>query len=143
MKPTRATTGATTTRHRVVTVTRGTTPDGRQGYAARCEEPNCGALTFGGFPSRTAARRALLGHEEAEPAVPDTGHAAEVPDRIRERSVRVPVQLVLSPQEVLMTAHLTAGEYEECISAAEAAWRIKVDAIRLRRLPIPGGGDAA
>lgn len=49
-------------RHKVVTVPRGTTDDGAQGYAARCED--CTAITFGGFTSRSTARAALDGHEE-------------------------------------------------------------------------------
>ncbi|WP_102509081.1 hypothetical protein [Sanguibacter massiliensis] len=48
--------------HKVVTMERGTTDEGRQGYAARCE--TCGTLTFGGAESRTAARRALDGTHE-------------------------------------------------------------------------------
>lgn len=50
--------------HKVVTVRRGTDAEGRAGFAARCEEPGCGAITFGGFPSRSAARRELDGHEK-------------------------------------------------------------------------------
>lgn len=49
--------------HKVVTVERGTDAEGRPGYAARCETPGCGEITFGGFPSRAAARRELEGHE--------------------------------------------------------------------------------
>lgn len=45
--------------HRVATFRRG------NGYAAACEQPNCGALTFGGFPTRTDARNALRDHENA------------------------------------------------------------------------------
>lgn len=52
-----------TERHRVVTVERGTNAEGRPGYAARCETAGCDAITFGGFPSRSAARRELDGHE--------------------------------------------------------------------------------
>lgn len=50
-------------RHKVVTVERGTTADGRRGFAARCETEGCGEITFGGFVSRTAARAALAGHD--------------------------------------------------------------------------------
>jgi len=50
--------------HDVVTVRRGKTDEGRPGYAARCEIPGCGAVTFAGFATRTAARDALHGHEE-------------------------------------------------------------------------------
>lgn len=53
--------------HKVVTVERGTWEDSagrsRQGFAARCEGAGCGAITFGGFESRSAAREALHGHE--------------------------------------------------------------------------------
>lgn len=45
--------------HEVVTVERGTTWDGKPGFAARCD--TCGAITFGGAPSRRAAREALDG----------------------------------------------------------------------------------
>ncbi|PPF83773.1 hypothetical protein C5E07_09780 [Pseudoclavibacter sp. RFBJ3] len=34
------------------------------GFMARCLD--CTAITFGGFPTRTAARAALAGHEEQE-----------------------------------------------------------------------------
>lgn len=53
------------TAHKVVTVERGTDAEGCPGFAARCEAPGCGAITFGGFSSRSAARDALAGHEEA------------------------------------------------------------------------------
>lgn len=56
-------------RHKVITVARGTDAEGRAGYAARCETEGCGAITFGGFPSRSAARAELAGHEEAPEAV--------------------------------------------------------------------------
>lgn len=46
--------------HRVVTLER------QGGFAARCEHPDCNAITFGGFPTRTAARDALAGHEDSE-----------------------------------------------------------------------------
>ncbi len=42
--------------HAVTVVSRGTTEEGRPGWAARC---SCGAITFGGFASRAAARAAL------------------------------------------------------------------------------------
>lgn len=41
------------TGHRVVTFER------NGGYAARCEEPGCDDMTFGGFATRSAARAAL------------------------------------------------------------------------------------
>lgn len=58
---------STTPAHKLVTSERGRTADGRQGYAARCVAEGCGAITFGGFPSRTAARQALAGHESERP----------------------------------------------------------------------------
>lgn len=50
--------------HKTTTFERGTSGDKgeRKGYAARCE--TCGAVTFGGFPSKTAAKEALE-HEVA------------------------------------------------------------------------------
>lgn len=48
--------------HKIETFERGTTVDDRPGFAARCKALNCNAITFGGFPSRAAARRALDGH---------------------------------------------------------------------------------
>lgn len=39
-------------KHKIVTVAR------NGGYAARCE--TCGAITFGGFDTRTEARQALI-----------------------------------------------------------------------------------
>lgn len=50
------------TRHEVETFERGATPEGHRGFAARCLEPTCGEITFGGFATRTAARLALAGH---------------------------------------------------------------------------------
>lgn len=52
----------TKTAHKIETVERGTSGDQGQykGYAARC---TCGAITFGGFGTRTEARAALE-HEE-------------------------------------------------------------------------------
>ncbi|WP_324650986.1 DUF6907 domain-containing protein [Georgenia sp. H159] len=47
------------TAHRIVTFERG------NGYAAACEHPDCGAVTFGGFPSKADARNTLRGHENA------------------------------------------------------------------------------
>lgn len=44
--------------HRIITFER------NGGYAARCEEPECGEITFGGFQTRTAASIALRGHEK-------------------------------------------------------------------------------
>lgn len=59
-----------TRKHRMVTMPRGTTDGGRPGFAARCEEAGCGAVTFGGFETRTAARGALRGHEAEAPRFP-------------------------------------------------------------------------
>lgn len=50
------------TQHKVETFERGTTPEGQRGFAARCLKPTCGEITFGGFTTRAAARRALAGH---------------------------------------------------------------------------------
>ncbi len=55
-------------KHKAVAFERGTYGhDGRQkGYAARCE--TCGAVTFGGFRTKTDAKAALLHTEPLPPA---------------------------------------------------------------------------
>lgn len=67
------TTRAQRTAHHVVsTFLRGRSDDGQPGYAAYCETPGCGAITFGGFSTRQAAREALGGHgPESLPVVTD------------------------------------------------------------------------
>lgn len=57
--------------HVVRTFPRGWSDGGRPGYAAACETPDCGAITFGGFTTRLAAREALRGHEITSPPVID------------------------------------------------------------------------
>lgn len=52
--------------HKVVTMRRGTTWDGKPGWAARCE--TCGTLTFGGARSADEARRALDGTHDSTPS---------------------------------------------------------------------------
>lgn len=44
--------------HKIITLPRGTTSDGAPGFTARCE-CGCGAITAGGWPSRTTAREAV------------------------------------------------------------------------------------
>lgn len=51
--------------HEVVTVERGTTWDGRPGFAARCT--SCGAITFGGAATRRAAAAMLDGEHTDAP----------------------------------------------------------------------------
>lgn len=53
-------------KHKAVAFERGTYGDqGQQkGYAARCD--TCGAVTFGGFRTKTEAKAALLHTEPAE-----------------------------------------------------------------------------
>lgn len=54
--------------HKAVAFERGTSGDQgqRKGYAARCD--TCGAVTFGGFATKTAAKAALL---HTEPVATD------------------------------------------------------------------------
>ncbi|MEV8081137.1 hypothetical protein AB0O38_16100 [Pseudarthrobacter oxydans] len=57
-------------KHQAIAFERGTYGDqGQQkGYAARCE--TCGAVTFGGFRTKTAAKAALLHSEPIAPQSP-------------------------------------------------------------------------
>lgn len=67
------------TRHKIATRPR------NGGYLAACRD--CDAITFGGFPTRTAAREALAGHdhEEAPGAVPAAAEGKDTETDTHER----------------------------------------------------------
>lgn len=110
-------------RHRVVTVPRGTTEDGRPGFAARCED--CDAITFGGNSSRSAARAQLAGHEDAPSAA---GTAAEGDDQKTE----------LHQGEPVMTIIPDGPEVREAISSATEAYAAKLHTAATAVLDDPG-----
>lgn len=66
--------------HKVITIERGWR-EGRPAFAARCAEPGCVEVTFGGYASRREAREALRGHENGKgsPVAADEPMSQAVP----------------------------------------------------------------
>jgi hypothetical protein len=108
--------------HEVVTSERGVAGQGRRGYMAQCVEPECGEITFGGFRTRTDAREALRGHEEAPDALQgDEGGSAPVAagennsNSIHQEGITVGTIISGTEQDVTPESPLAAPEIAEWV----------------------------